>query len=571
MHRTSHSGRVLGHLLLVTFLALPAMTAVSRGEPPVLLLASPPNKSVVRLPDGELCILYMVRGKQCASIRSHDDGQTWGAPRVEFPFARSAGIPVTLVDQDGELHAFLTVRRGSGTKPTVDYFIDIWHARTSRQRQRWLPPKRIFEGYVGALNGVAQLDSGRIVLPHQYWVPGRRSAPPTGSHVVTASYSDDGGRTWQRSPDKLTAPCYADYIGSNYGACEPVLVQLQDGRAWMLMRTQTGFLYESFSQDGVHWSPAAPTRFRASNSPASLLRMDDGRLVVFWNHCQDPSRVDGAPIYTTRDALHVAISHDEGATWLGFREAFRDPRRNASPPTDGDRGTAYPFSTSTCSGKIVLSTGQGAGRGALLRIDPQWIEATHHQDNFSKGLGGWSVYKPFGPVDRYWRDRTQGPRITDHPTLAGAKVLHVRRPDEKAGDEAVWNFPAGIRGTLTLRILLNPGFSGATIALADRFIPPTDPAADALELFQLPIHGAGELPGSAALSFGHWHSLKMCWDLEDRQCVVSVDGAPAATLGLRNRQEGRPSYLRVRSTADGIDRAGLLLERAEVHIAKRAR
>ncbi len=551
-------------------MALPFPVAASGGDPPVLLHASPPNKSVARLPDGELCILYMVRGKHCASIRSRDDGQSWGTPRVEFPFAPPAGIPVSMVDRDGELHVFLMVRRGNGTTPTVDYFIDIWHARTSQQRQKWTPPKRIFDGYVGALNGVTQLESGRIVLPHQYWVPGRRSAPPTGSHVVTASYSDDGGGTWQQSPDRLTAPCYADYIGSNYGACEPVIVPLNDGRAWMLMRTQTGFLYESFSRDGIRWTEAAPTRFRSSNSPANLLRLNDGRLVLFWNHCQNPSRVDGAPIYTTRDALHVAISHDEGTTWLGFREAFRDPQRNSSPPRHGDRGTAYPYSTTTDNGNILLSTGQGAGRIALLRIDPQWIEATHHEDDFSHGLGGWCVYKPFGPVRSYWRDRTQGPQLMDHPILPGAKVLHLRRPDAKVGDEAVWNFPAGGKGTLTLRILLNSGFAGGTVALADRFIPPTDPAAQTLELFQLPIDREGQLPGGTRLALGDWHSLEMNWDADDRRCVVRIDGAPAAMLPRRNPEGGRPSYLRVRSTADGIDPAGWLLERVGVDVAKRA-
>ncbi len=254
------------------------------------------------------------------------------------------------MDQSGELHAFLLVERGSSRGPTVDYFYDIWHASTSHQRSSWSIPKRIFEGYVGALNGVIQLKSGRIVLPQQFWVPGLRSEPPTGSHVVTTNYSDDGSKTWQLSPARLTSPCRADYIGSNYGATEPVIAQLQDGRAWMLIRTQTGLLYESFSSDGAVWSEATPTRFLSSNSPANLLRLSDGRLVVFWNNCENPSRVDGAPVYTTRDALHVAISRDEGRSWQGYRKAFRDPHRNQPPPKRGDRGTAYPFSTLTSEG-----------------------------------------------------------------------------------------------------------------------------------------------------------------------------------------------------------------------------
>ena len=97
---------------------LPCMGQQARTvEPPVLLHASPPSKAVVQLPDGQLCILYMVSGEHCASIRSSDDGQTWSQPRVEFGFKEPAGIPVVLVDQSGELHAFLLVERGRAISP----------------------------------------------------------------------------------------------------------------------------------------------------------------------------------------------------------------------------------------------------------------------------------------------------------------------------------------------------------------------------------------------------------------------------------------------------------------------
>lgn len=546
----------------VSTLLLVALGFPVRGaDPPVLLRASPPGKAIVTLPGGELCILYMVSGKHCASIRSIDGGVTWSEPRVEFEFRNPAGVPVVLVDREGELHAFMLVLRGAGRTPTVDYFYDIWHAATRDGRSRWSDPKRIFEGYVGALNGVLQLESGRIVLPQQFWVPGLRSEPPTGSHVVTTSTSDDGGRSWRLSPARLTSPCHSGYIGSNYGATEPVAVQLRDGRVWMLIRTQTGFLYESFSPDGVEWSEARPTRFRSSNSPANLLRLPDGRLVVFWNNCENPSRVDGEAVYTTRDALHVAISGDEGRTWKGYREAFRDPNRNRPPPRRGDRGTAYPFSTATRDGKVILATGQGQGRIALVRIDPEWIGASAREDDFSAGLEGWSVFKPFGPAEYYWRDRVQGPRLVDHPTREGAKALQVRRPDEKSGDEAVWNFPAGRRGQVSLRVLLPEGFGGGVIALADRFIQPAEPAAERLEVFRLHLDAAGRIEGGPVLAKGRWHALRLAWDLNRNRCSVAVDGKTALDLPRLNNDNDPLSYLRLRSSATSPDPAGMLIDR----------
>lgn len=542
--------------LLLVWLSQPVRSA----EPPLLLQASPPGKAIVMLPGGELEILYMVSGQHCASIRSGDGGVTWSEPRIEFEFRKTAGVPVVLVDRQGELHAFLLVLRGSGRTPTVDYFYDIWHAATRDGRSRWSHPQRIFEGYVGALNGVVQLQSGRIVLPHQFWVPGLRSEPPTGSHVVTTSYSDDGGQTWRLSPARLTSPCRNDYIGSNYGATEPVAVQLRDGRVWMLIRTQTGFLYESFSPDGVEWSEARPTRFRSSNSPANLLRLPDGRLVVFWNNCENPSRVDGEPVYTTRDALHAAISSDEGRTWKGYREAFRDPNRNQPPPRRGDRGTAYPFSTVTRKGKIILATGQGQGRIALARIDPEWIGAASREDDFSSGLEGWCVFKPFGPADYYWRDRVQGPRLVDHPTRAGAKTLQVRRPDDRTGDEAVWNFPAGRRGEVSLKILLPEGSAGGVIALADRFIQPTEPAAERLEVFRLNLDAEGRIEDGPVLAKGRWHTLRLSWDLDRELCRVDLNGKPAGVLPRLNSDNDALNYLRLRSNAPSPDPAGMLIE-----------
>lgn len=536
---------------------------------PVVVCTSPPGNCVVLLPDGTLKNLFLVQGKHCASSIS-TDGRSWSEPKVEFVFTRDeSGVPVALVDHDGELHAFLLVRRGTGGRPGVDYFYDIWHCRTSDNRSKWSQPKCIFEGYVGALNGVAQLSSGRIVLPQQYWVEGSKCAPPTGCHVVTTNYSDDAGKAWKLSSAKLTAPCYADYPGSNYGACEPVILELKDGRAWMLMRTQTGSLYESFSRDGVHWSQAEATRFCSSNSPASLLRLPDGRIVVFWNNCENPSRVNGLAIYTNRDALHAAISDDEGKTWCGYREVVRDPKRNEPPPKRGDRGTAYPFSTATRNGKILLSTGQGAGRRVFILIDPEWLCATHHEDDFSNGLDEWSVFKPFGPVTgRVWRNRTVGAHLINHPDKAGAKVLHVRRPDEKDGDCAVWNFPIGSKGKLTMNIMLQEGFGGASIALADRFITPNDPVADKLVPFKLTIGADGQLPGGAKLQTGRWYRLDLIWDIEKDQCRVLADGKQAAILPRLNKDSEDIGYLRLHSTAKTIEPAGFLVEYVKVDITR---
>ena len=540
-----------------------------RPQPPVVI-TSAAGSMLVRTPDAAvemISVRTVDSSRELARRRSTDNGATWSKPETVLKLASEGfGSPLPLLTLSGELQLFWMVSRRTGGTPGIDYFIDIWNSHSTAAQTEWSSPKRIFEGYVGSINGMTQLAGGRIVVPFAYWVGGRPSGPPTGSNITTTVYSDDDGRSWHQSSAKLTAPCYANYNGSNYGACEPTILQLADGRVWMLIRTQTGRLYESFSPDGAEWSEPKPSRFVSSESPAWLMRLPDRRIVLLWNHCENTSRINGKGVYTNRDALHAAVSGDEGKTWHGYREICRDPFRNEPPPKRGDRGTAYPYAIATGDGMILSVTGQGHGRRNLLRIDPRWLDETEQEEDFSGGLDGWSVFTSFGEPVYWWRNRKQGAHLVDHPTRDDAKCLHVRRADDKPPDGAVWNFPAGRQGRLTLTLMLNQGFAGASIALADRFIQPTDDAGEKKVLFSLPISSDGRLPGGSRLETGRWRTVELAWDLEAGQCRVLIEGKQIAELARSSDHCAGVSYLRLRSTADSVDPAGFLVQRVHVEV-----
>lgn len=498
------------------------------------------------------------------SVASLDGGVTWSESTFEYEGPR-AFLP--LLDRNGEYHLFPMVarREGKGRTIAVDYFIDIWHIKTRNHGTEWEEAKVIFKGYVGSINGVAQLSNGRIVLPFAEWRGDRSVGPPVGANVVTCVYSDDNGDTWKKSPAELTAPTYTDFNGSGYGACEPCIIELKDGRVYMLVRTDAGCLYHSYSNDGIHWERLRPTGFYGTDAPAGFTRLEDGRIVVFWNGCEKPPRVNGDGVYGGRDALHAAISDDECQSWRGYREVYRDPTRNESPPRRGDRGAAYPFPYLGNDGNVIFMTGQGRA-GATLVFDPDWLLATHQEDDFSNGLEGWSVFKHFGPAQGWLQDRTQGPVLVPHPDSPSEQVLHVRRPDERPGDGAVWNFPMGREGTLTLRVRLQEGFGGAVISLMDRFFNPIDPNGDIKAVFTLPIKPDGGVSIRNSLEQGVWHSLQFEWDVSKRQCVVAVDGAPAVYLAPSYPAGRGINYVRIRSTAPSPDLAGLLIERVAVDV-----
>jgi hypothetical protein len=426
---------------------------------------------------------------------------------------------------------------------------------------------RTWRGYNGSQMEYQRLASGRLLVPHGSYRPFGKAVPPIGRHETVIEYSDDGGASWQLSVSKLTSPCYEGYNGSNEGACEPCFEELRDGSIWMLMRTQAGCLYESISKDnGTTWSAAAPSRFRTSTGPANLLRHRDGRLVLTWNNCELPPKHEGVGVYGGRDALHMAISNDEGRIWQGFREIYLDHRRNDNPAASGDRGTAYPLAAFTEDGQIVVLAGQGKGGRNPILVDPDWITATSAESDFHDGLAQWTVYQHTGPTKRWWRARRIGCELIETPGEKDTRSLHVRHAPTEPNDApsepdtAVWNFPNGWRGELTARIRLPAGSQGAVFSLNDRFFDPSNTLGEDAAVFQARVTAENT-------QLDTWHTLSLRWDLSSSECEYRLDDKLIATLSLHSRTLNGVSYVRIRSAAKKLDPHGIIIRHVKAQIS----
>ena len=151
-----------------------------------------------------------------------------------------------------------------------------------------------------------------------------------------------------------------------YGADEPVIIQKLDGRVWMLLRTQTGRLYESFSgrRRPVVRGPSNSTRVvRLTGRPGAPERRPLGTalelLPAVSLRLRRPPRAARGRLGRRRPDLARPPAR-----------CCAIPRRHDPPPTKGDFGTAYPFPVVTSDDAVIIVSGQGEGRVLMVRLDP---------------------------------------------------------------------------------------------------------------------------------------------------------------------------------------------------------
>lgn len=502
----------------------------------------------ILLPDGRLMALSPVGRLEHARMQARyslDDGRTWSEPEDLFDWPKEASKFYTaevLLDRDGELNIAMVCDEA------------MWYNRSANHRTQWGTPKVVFRGAPGNPLSFIQLKSGRLILPFDFF-PGRTWQNRGGGFAdftflgqssIATVYSDDSGETWQRSPIDVSVET-PDL--STWGASEPAVLQLRDGRVWMLIRTQRGRFYQTFSDDGVHWGPAKPTTLVSSDSPATLIRLKDGSILMFTNACLRYPYAYGA-----RNVLHVAISKDEGRSWRGFREVARDPLRGEPPLAEGDYGLSYTFPTLTPDGKVLFTNWVQSGRDRSFRLlDPAWIYETQQATDFSKGIDDWSS---FG---------TKGVQLESDPGNTGTQVLSVRKADKDWPSGAVWNFPMGAKGKLKIDLMLRGGFNGSNLGLSDHFSVPWDRDAEFYNVFNLPIPADGRIFPRVRLATDRWYQLRLDWNTDGRKCRVLINGKLAGVV-LDNRRAIGLNYLRLLSTSSEPD-GGLLLRSVKVDVS----
>jgi hypothetical protein len=190
----------------------------------------------------------------------------------------------------------------------------------------------------------------------------------------------------------------------------------------------------------------------------------------------------------------------------------------------------------------------------LLRVDPEYLYEVSRKTDFSDGAKDWTS---FG---------TKGVESVPHPDTPNANVLHIHKPAADWPAATTWNLPNGMHGSLRMRVKLNPGFAGARIGLTDHFSVPFDPEDEYHNLFNLSIRPDGSIGEDHKIKPDQWHVLQFDWNCAEDECRVAVDGHSAGLLHMQ-RQTAGINYVRIVSTAEGTDTAGLLIESVEAEMS----
>ena len=283
-----------------------------------------------RTPQGRIWAAWVSGGDSelayFVAATSDDDGATWSEPRLVIdPTEHESGmLRRTLVgnfwtDPTGKLWLFFDQAMGY-----YDGRAGVWAITCENpdaENPTWTEPRRIWHG--ATLNKPIVLKNGEWMMPISLWQRNHihpkmeRHFPTMDAKAIPDDYRDqfheldglrdahvfvsqDQGLTWRRRGS-------VHFPHHNFD--EHMMVELNDGRLWMLARTTNGN-WESYSSDGGRTWTEPAKRFPHTSARFFLRRLSSGKLLLVRHGMMDETTKQ-------RSHLRAFLSNDDGETWSG--------------------------------------------------------------------------------------------------------------------------------------------------------------------------------------------------------------------------------------------------------------
>lgn len=284
---------------------------------------------IERTPEGRLWSCWVGNGDSPNGFfmlaTSEDGGTTWSKPRVvidptdppDAPQRRSL-VGNLWTDPLGRLWCFFDQSLGYFDGRAGDWFIRC--DNPDADEPVWTKPVRLADGCT--LNKPTVLKNGDWLLPVALWTRDRIGpALLKDAHkdldairMANVFVSTDQGQTWTRRGGVAFPETDFD---------EHMLVELKDGRLWMLARTKRGISESHSSDGGTTWSAPQPSSIKNCSARFFIRRLASGHLLLVKNGPVDVR-------LPRRSSLTAFLSTDDGRTWP--HQLLLDDRAEVSYP-----------------------------------------------------------------------------------------------------------------------------------------------------------------------------------------------------------------------------------------------
>lgn len=287
---------------------------------------TPGGDYLLMFPEGEHYGGELDKGKvnDMIAYRSSDQGQTWTGPKVAFDIEYNQHGFIPLIPRGTRrIYAFGTQpiplkREGRENCP-------IGYRYSDDDGRNWSKVTLIRPANDPGFKGMSvmrmcETDAGT-------WLLGSHEANWNTSPLTTRQYvlrSEDRGKSWNAVP----GPRPGGWNVKGYGRMdEGRPIDLGGGKIMLLIRTPTGRLWASWSEDdGKTWTKPKPTALVHPDAPPMLFKHPDGQTLIAFHHNRHSG---GHFVPADRGETWVSLSTDQGHTWSEPRFVFA----NALAPT----------------------------------------------------------------------------------------------------------------------------------------------------------------------------------------------------------------------------------------------
>lgn len=256
--------------------------------------------TICELKTGELVAAWFAGERESSDdsgiLLSKWTGDQWTPPRVVVNVhKRAAGNPKLFIGPDGVLWLIAPVNYGAWCEGGTWLFVK----RSFDHGETWTDLELLLQrpGILGK-NKPIQLRSGVWLIPVEDEV----------ASTPMFLRSEDQGVTWELVP-----------VENDDWVIQPTVVELANGTLLAYCRSGSGAIYETRSKDeGRTWTKTQRTTLPNNNSGIDMVRLRSGLLVLVlnWVEPRDDDKWIKGVRWGRRTPLNLAVSPDEGKTWL---------------------------------------------------------------------------------------------------------------------------------------------------------------------------------------------------------------------------------------------------------------